>query len=163
MSSDREIVARQLGREPRGSWKVAVRCASGSPVVIVTRPELEGGEPFPTLYWLTCPALNEMVSALESDGEIERWRARLADDADLAQVMRAADEAYRRLRHAESGGADRCELVGIAGQRDPLQTKCIHAHVAAYLAGIQDPIGESIIGGRDWECHRARCQEGEVG
>src|SRR5439155_11917820 len=51
--ADREAVERQLGRRLRGRVRVAVRCGCGLPAVIETFP-LVDGEPFPTLYWLTC-------------------------------------------------------------------------------------------------------------
>jgi hypothetical protein len=35
--------------------------------------------------------------------------------------------------------------VGTAGQSDPLAVKCLHARVAAVLAGIADPIGEGAL------------------
>jgi hypothetical protein len=162
MNTDRYIVSWQLGREPRGSWRAVSRCRHGAPVVIATRPELEDGEPFPTLYWLTCPTLSERVSALESEGAAEKWSTRLSTDRDLADAMRSADEVYRRLRQAESIDSDRCAMVGIAGQRDPLKTKCIHAHVAAYLAGVADPIGDAVLSEMEWECDDARCMEEEL-
>ncbi|PKQ37545.1 MAG: DUF501 domain-containing protein [Actinobacteria bacterium HGW-Actinobacteria-1] len=160
MSGEAAIVRRQLGREPRGTWRVAVRCSFGYPTVIATPSRLPEGEPFPTLYWLTCPHLLDAVGQLESAGEVDAWAARLAGDVELANRMRAADAAYRVARAAESGGSDACAAVGIAGQRDPLGTKCLHAHVAAALAGINDPIGESILGSLARECEDQRCSEG---
>ena len=162
MSGDREVVFRQLGREPRGRWRSAARCRHGAPVVIVTPPALEDGEPFPTLFWLTCPVLCERVSALESAGATHEWRTRLATDPVLADRMTVADEVYRRVRQGESREGDSCLTVGIAGQRDPLQTKCVHAHVAAYLAGIDDPIGAAVLALDDWECDDARCMREDV-
>ncbi|TDB36939.1 MAG: DUF501 domain-containing protein [Actinobacteria bacterium] len=160
MSRDADTVGRQLGRQPRGTWRVAVRCTFGYPVVIATPSRLPDGEPFPTLYWLTCPHLLDAVARLESAGEVDAWAALLASDVALANRMRVADAAYRSARAAESGGDDACATVGIAGQRDPLGTKCLHAHVAAALAGINDPIGESILGSLAHECEDKRCSEG---
>jgi len=157
MSADEDTVSRQLGRPPRGTWRVATRCSYGYPTVIATPSILASGEPFPTLFWLTCPHLIEVVGQLESAGEVEAWAARLAADPALATSMRAADELYRSARAEESNGFDVCATVGIAGQRDPLATKCLHAHVAAALAGIADPVGESILGSIERECESERC------
>jgi hypothetical protein len=162
MSSDEDTVARQLGRPPRGSWRVVTRCSYGCPTVIATPSLLASGEPFPTLLWLTCPHLVEAVGRLESGGEVEAWAARLAADPALATRMRDADAAYRSARADESGGEDACAGVGIAGQRDPLATKCLHAHVASALAGIDDPVGESVLGGLERECENERCAEGTM-
>lgn len=157
MHSDAETIERQLARPPRGAWRVAVRCGLGYPSVIATSSLLPSGEPFPTLFWLTCPYLRDSVGRLESAGEVEAWAARLAGDPLRAERMREADAAYRSARAAESGGADACASVGIAGQRDPLGTKCLHAHVAAALAGIDDPVGLGILGAMRSECEDGRC------
>lgn len=153
------VVTRQLGREPRGKWRVVARCAHGYPTAIATAPAGEAGEPFPTLFYLTCPHLTEAIGELESAGAVGQWRQRLAEDADLAARMRAADRAYRRARAREGGGEDPVSDVGTAGQRDPLATKCLHAHVAAFLGGIGDPVGEAVLGGLDPECADRRCGE----
>lgn len=156
-SRDSGVVAWQLGRSPRGTWRVGARCGYGFPAVIVTPSRLASGEPFPTLYWLTCPHLLEAVSRLESEGAVEEWAERLAADAAFADRMLAADAAYRSARAAESGGDDACASVGIAGQRDPLGTKCLHAHVAAALAGIDDPVGAAVLDSLSRECADGRC------
>jgi uncharacterized protein len=119
-----------------------VRCSFGYPQVSALRRFVEGETPFPTLHWLTCPWLAEGVSAAESAGGVAQWAGRLAADPALADEMLRADAQYRADRAAASpSGADPCPDVGIAGQRDPLATKCLHAHVAAALAGIDDPVG----------------------
>ncbi|MGB4594239.1 MAG: DUF501 domain-containing protein [Coriobacteriia bacterium] len=161
MDPDERSVTRQIGRSPRQPWRVSVRCAHGFPQVITTPSRLASGEPFPTLHYLTCPDLVEAVSALESDGQIEAWAHLLATVPEYATSMRLADAAYRAARTIESGGTDACEGVGIAGQRDPLGTKCLHAHVAAALAGINDPIGLTVLDIIGSECDNARCAEGD--
>ena len=153
---DRALVSGQLGREPRGRWRVTGRCSFGYPVTIATAPQ--AGEVFPTLYYLTCPHLVEAVSALESAGAIALWRARLAADEGLAARMRSADLEYRKVRCAEGGGIDPTPDVGIAGQRDACATKCLHAHVAAALAGLDDPVGRGVLEGVDAECADERCR-----
>ena len=154
---DVEVVTAQLGRDPRGAWRVGVRCRFGYPQVIVTAPSLGAIEPFPTLYWLTCPFLTREAGALESDGGVAQWAEALASDAALAGRQTAADAAYRDARAREAGGVDPCGGVGVAGQRDPLATKCLHAHAAAFLAGIDDPAGEHVIGQTGDACEDAEC------
>lgn len=146
---DADLVERQLGRPPRGAWRATERCPAGAPTVITTGPRLAEGEPFPTVWWLTCPRLSAAIAALESTGAADEWAARLAEDAALAARMRSADLAYRAVRAAEAARAglrdDPCAEVGIAGQRDPLGVKCLHAHAAAWLSGLDDPVGESAV------------------
>jgi hypothetical protein len=63
----------------------------------------------------------------------------------------------RRARARESGGEDPCPAVGLAGQRDPLGVKCLHAHAALVLVGIHDPVGEAELGKIDRDCPDGRC------
>jgi len=154
---DGSLVARQLGRAPRGRWRVAWRCEYGHPGVIVTAPLLEDGTPFPTLCYLTCPHLVDRVAALESAGEAGRWRRCLAVDLGFATRLQAADVAYRTARAAEARGEDPMPDVGIAGQRDPLAVKCLHAHVASALVGIDDPIGVAVLRDVGYSCDEGRC------
>lgn len=154
---DRPLVAAQIGRPPREPWRVAVRCSFGAPQVIATPSRLDDGAPFPTTYWLTCPFLLERVAAAESAGGAREWAERLAADAGLAGAASRADAAYRAARASESGGEDACAGTGIAGMRDPLAVKCLHAHVAAALAGIADPVGEGVLGDTGRECDDDRC------
>lgn len=143
--AEEALVGRQLGRPPRLPWRTGVRCSHERPMVIVTPSTLESGERFPTLYWLSCPELVAAVGDLESAGGTVAWTARLASDRELVKRMGHADVAYRRARAAESGGDDACADVGIAGEADALKVKCLHAHVAAYLAGIDDPVGAGAL------------------
>ena len=152
-----DVVTWQLGRPPRGSWRPAARCSFGWPTVIATAAALSDGQPFPTLFYLTCPHLTAALAALESAGAADAWHELLVADEALARRLEAADRAYRAARAEESGGADPTPDVGIAGQRDALATKCLHAHAAAYLAGLDDPVGEGALVGLVRECGDDRC------
>ncbi|MDH4139592.1 MAG: DUF501 domain-containing protein [Coriobacteriia bacterium] len=156
-TEDSLIVTAQLEREPRVPWRVATRCRFGRPSTIASPPRLADGTPFPTLFWLTCPWLVRRVGEEESRGSAAQWAKRLAEDSVLAQRLEAADSRYRELRAAEGGGDDPCADVGIAGQREPIATKCLHAHVAAYLAGTDDPVGEAVVCETEPECDDDRC------
>jgi hypothetical protein len=150
---DATIVAAQVGREPREPWRVAARCVHGRPSVILTPPELACGTPF----WLTCPWLVDEIGRVESDGGVARSAAHLAADPELASRMKRADASYRSLRASLVPGDDPCASVGIAGMRDPLKTKCLHAHVAAFLGGIDDPVGEDVMSHLSSDCADDRC------
>jgi hypothetical protein len=123
---------------------VVARCDVGSPLAIAVAPLLEDGSPFPTTFWLTCPRLTDAVGALESAGEGARYADRARSDPALAEALTVANAAYREARRAEGGGHDPCAGVGVAGQRDPLAVKCLHARLAAHLAEIPDPVGASV-------------------
>ena len=155
--ADEPLVASQLGRVPREPWRVPARCRFGRPTAIVSPSRLADGTPFPNYAWLTCPHLAEQVAARESAGDVAAWAARAASDESLAAALRAVDARVRELRAAESGGVDACSSVGIAGQRDPLGVKCLHAHVALSLVGVSDPVGESFLASASRECDDDRC------
>jgi hypothetical protein len=147
---DREVVARQLGREPRTLRSVAVRCPFGRPAVTEQHPYAPDGEPFPTTYWLTCPHLVAAVSRLEAVGGVERWSARAAADPILAASRERADEEQRRVRTELAGtqtgldaGASLALGVGGAGRTGSL--KCLHAHVAFALARPGYDLGEAML------------------
>lgn len=142
---DVTVVVGQLGRTPRGEWAPAARCPHDRPTVIETVPLLEDGTPFPTLFYLSCPWLVAYVDGLESAGAVSGWAEQLATTLELRSRMIATDTRYRVRRARLAGGVDPTPDVGIAGQRSPLSTKCLHAHVATYLAGFDDPVGEGVV------------------
>ncbi|MEU6131330.1 DUF501 domain-containing protein [Saccharopolyspora sp. NPDC047091] len=141
-ASDRDSIARQLGRPPRGLRAVAARDAAGEPAVVQTHPRLEDGTPFPTLYYLTSPRLVGHCSTLEAEGLMREMQDRLAADAELAERYRLAHESYLAERDAiESLGT----LVTAGGMPD--RVKCLHVHVAHSLAkgpGV-NPFGDEAL------------------
>lgn len=151
------VVAAQIGRTPREPWRVAARCEYGYPTAIVSPSVLSDGTPFPTYAWLTCPWLADAIAATESAGATSQWSARAASDEALASALQATDAGLREARRVESGGSDARQSVGLAGQRDPLKVKCLHAHVALELVGIEDPIGHAVLGNIECVCPDRRC------
>lgn len=144
-AADREAVARQLGRAPRDVVGVAHRCPCGSPDVVVTRPRLADGTPFPTLYYLTCPRASGALGTLESSGLMRDMECRVASDADLAARYRAAHESYLSDRAAIE---DVTEIAGVSAGGMPARVKCLHVLVAHALAagpGV-NPLGDEAVG-----------------
>jgi hypothetical protein len=147
--ADRALVARQLGRDPRTLHRVAVRCPFGAPAVTEQSPYGVDGEPFPTMYYLTCRHLVAAVSRLEAAGGVERWSDAVRSDTSLAASLAAADEEQRRLRRELAGGATGGDggaslNGGIGGSRRSGSLKCLHAHVAFALARPGYDLGERI-------------------
>jgi exopolyphosphatase/guanosine-5'-triphosphate,3'-diphosphate pyrophosphatase len=106
-------------------------------LVIQNHPVDASGDPFPTVYWLTCQDAVKAVSRLEADGWIKRLEARAREDRAFAEAL---DRAHR------SCAAERGRLVagaeawgGVGGSMAGL--KCLHAHYAHHLAGGPDPVG----------------------
>ena len=146
---DRAIVERQLGRPPRAFRRVAVRCPFGRPAVTEQSLLDSDGAPFPTTYYLTCPALVAAISRIESGGGVERWSEAVRRDTELSASLLAATEEQRRIRRdlAAAEGVDdgRSLELGIAGSHDPEHLKCLHAHVAFALARPGYLLGERIL------------------
>jgi exopolyphosphatase/guanosine-5'-triphosphate,3'-diphosphate pyrophosphatase len=139
-SSDLVAVREQLGREPSTPFTVVARCTGGHPLVIRNAPLDADGAPFPTTYWLTCPAAVKAVSRVESDGWIARLNDREATDAAFARALAGAHRAYAEDRAADL--PDARGWGGVGGTRRSV--KCLHAHYAFHLAGGDDPVGAWI-------------------
>jgi hypothetical protein len=134
---DREIVERQLGRRARAFRDVAVRCPFGRPAVTEQAAFDEDGRPFPTQFYVTCPALVAAISRLEAAGGVDRWTRAARDDPELARSLERAQAEQRRLRP---------ELAaGIGGSTRDGSLKCLHAHAAFALARPGYELGERIL------------------
>ncbi|MGH2677024.1 MAG: DUF501 domain-containing protein [Actinomycetota bacterium] len=130
-------MAEQLGREPLTEFSVVARCGDGHPMVIRNHPLDRDGKPFPTLYWLTCPAAVKSVARLESEGWIRRLEERSRSDPEFGAAL---DEAHRRYASERGHWAPEAEAWGgVGGSRAGV--KCLHAHYANHLAGGGDPVG----------------------
>lgn len=143
-AADLATIEEQLGRTPRGLVRVAWRCASGHPGVVMTLPRLPDGTPFPTTYYLTCPLAVAGCSSLEANGVMAEMSARLETDADLATAYRAAHQAYLADRRA-LGEVPEIDNVSAGGM--PTRVKCLHAlagHALAAGPGV-NPLGDEAI------------------
>ncbi len=141
---DEQIVAAQLGREPRGIHAVGHRCPCGNPDVVTTEPRLPDGTPFPTTYYLTCPRAASLIGTLEGSGLMREMTARLAEDPELAAAYRRAHEAYLAAR-AEIGEVP--EIAGVSAGGMPDRVKCLHVLAGQSLAqgrGV-NPLGDEVL------------------
>jgi hypothetical protein len=147
---DREIVAAQLGREPRAFRRVVVRCPWGRPAVTEQDPYGPDGEPFPTTYYLTCRHLVAAVSRIEAAGGVERWGRLLAEDGELRADLDRATALQAEIRRTLAGGrvgrdGGASLRTGIGGSRSPSALKCLHAHAAFALAQPGYLLGERVL------------------
>ena len=135
-----EKVAELLGRRPEVDFEIVVVDSYGEPVVIRNGPIMEGGRPMPTRYWLVGRELSRRVARLEGEGGV-----RAAEQAVDAAELAAAHERY---------AAERDSLIspeylgprprgGVGGTRRGV--KCLHTHLAHYLAAGDDPVGEWVV------------------
>ena len=148
MTNEEHIIAKQIGRPPRGFLKVESYCQYGYPKVIQVYPLLRDGErfePFPTMFWLTCPIVIEQISRLEEQGVIKQLEKEMAENPKLQTQYDEDHERYAKERFAllkpqdktfleERGLIETLRERGIAGIQDHRFVKCLHAHYAHHLA-----------------------------
>jgi uncharacterized protein len=149
-TDDRDVVARQIGREPRAFRRVAVRCPFGRPAVTEQSPYDSSGDPFPTTYYVTCRHLVAAISRLEAAGGVERWSAAAAGDPALAGSLARANDEQRRVRRELAGDATGSDggaslELGVGGSSRGGSLKCLHAHAAFALARGGYELGDRIV------------------
>lgn len=153
---DLEEVSRQLGRPARDIVEVAARCVCKRPIVVKTKPRLEDGTPFPTLYYLTQKTATAAVSTLEASGYMVELQRELLEDDKLSNAYTRAHQKYLAERE-EIEVVD--EIEGISAGGMPYRVKCLHALVAHSLAvgkGV-NPIGDLALAKLDWSPKVCTC------
>jgi hypothetical protein len=136
---ERRVIEAQIGREVRGTVAVAARCRYGLPTVVRTSPFLPDGTPFPTLYWLSCPAAGVAVGRLEAAGWNAGLSERVAASPELAAAHRAAYQQYLAQRDAIGRIPGDPGVGGLPGR-----VKCLHALYAHEAATGADPVGRIV-------------------
>ena len=137
--SDREVVAGQLGREPK-PFRVAARCPAGLPSVI----ENQHSRSMPTRFWITCPSLDAAIARIESTGGVRQAQKELGEEA-VAKV--------HAEHHARFG-------TRVAGVREGGYVKCLHAFTALQLSGaLPNPVADWTLARLENPYADTRCQE----
>ncbi len=124
-------------------------------MVIESHPLGDDGEPFPTLYWLTCPILAKRVSKLESEGAMADLNEKLSADEGLKARLAHAIERYIGARDTHAMIAD----AGAPPGGGPERVKCLHAHVAHELVDGANPVGGIAVAEAGWPDCMAPCVE----
>jgi hypothetical protein len=107
------------------------------------------GEPFPTMFWLTCPHLIKACGKLESALYHKLIETEIENSERLKLEMKKAQEKMIELRSRVGEAAD-VEIdpsvlkSGIAGVKKHSHVKCLHAHMAASFAGIESPVTRAL-------------------
>ena len=127
--------------------------------------------PFPTVFWLCCPELKTKVGQLEREGWVKKLEERLAGDTAALEAMershrRMASERWALLSNEHRQLAQDLNWtaaisgVGIAAipLDRPGDVKCLHAHLADFLAREEEAVvagvgagGEEGAGRREGE------------
>ena len=169
--TDKRIIARQIGREPRHLFAIALRCSHGYPQVTINYPlRIERGRvvPFPTLFWLTCPYLQTSIDRLEAVGLIREAEKMLRATPSAMAAYRADHTQYIAERWQLISEADRDRLVeqgmartllerGIGGLIDQRKVKCLHLHYAHHLVR-GNIVGEFV----DHLIEECKCRQGNL-
>ncbi|CAM9408377.1 unnamed protein product [Choristocarpus tenellus] len=110
-------------------------------------------QPFPTMYWLSCPALKATISHLEKNGLVVEWEKRLQGNQESLIAMEKAHKEYAEERWSMLTDEDMAIVrrnrwdqalgltSGVAGINKPATIKCLHTHFAHFLA-----TGENLVG-----------------
>lgn len=172
MVNEYEIIKKQLGREPNNLGGVVYYCPFGKPAVIKTLPYSDQ-HVFPTLYWLSCPHLVREVSRLEEAGLIKELTTRLKEDQSFRREVEVAHQNYAKKRSALLTAADISKIkkkspgilkvlkeAGVGGIMEKEGIKCLHTHLADFLATGSNPVGELLWKLVNWP---VECEECEVG
>jgi len=134
---DIDIVRELIGRNPQGDFTVVVRDDSGRPVVLRNAPILHDGTPMPTLFWLVGKVEVAEVGRLESTGAIDEVEALVGVDT-IDEIHRSYER--ERLADMPASHVGPSPSGGVGGTRRGV--KCLHAHLAHWLAGGDDAVGE---------------------
>lgn len=141
-SETAQVISAQLGRPARAVLAVEHRCACGQPDVVRTGALLPDGTPFPTVFYLTCPAACAAVSRLEAAGWMRRWQQQLGEQPQVAAQYEQAHAQYVAQRQPQVA-----VLEGVSAGGMPTRVKCLHALVAHSLAaglGV-NPVGDAAL------------------
>ncbi|CAB4545121.1 unannotated protein [freshwater metagenome] len=157
-SADLASLEKQLGRTMRDVVGVGARCVCGNPIVVVTKPRLSDGSPFPTFYYLSLPAATAALSTLEAAGFMAKLQERLGEEPELAAAYLDAHAGYLadRLQHGIVP-----EIEGISAGGMPTRVKCLHAlagHALAAGPGV-NPIGDLALEACAWKQSRCQCEQ----
>ena len=147
-------VSRQLGRPARNVIGIPARCVCGKPTVVATKPRLDDGTPFPTLYYLTHPVATAAVSTLEANGVMPQLAALL--EGEVAEQYLAAHQAFLADRESIENVP---EIDGISSGGMPTRVKCLHALVGHSLSagpGV-NPIGDRALELSGWSPAVCEC------
>lgn len=163
---EKNIVKLQIEREPVGIINIFKYCPHNYPAIIKVHPFLKK-RVFPTTYWLTCPFLNREIAVLEDKNWISKLEILLEERDDLKESLKESYIKYKVQRFSMLN-KDKIDQVknksmdiyhtlkdsGVGGIREDKGLKCLHAHVADYLANGINPVGKIIFNKITWpnEC-----------
>ncbi|MFW6288042.1 MAG: DUF501 domain-containing protein [bacterium] len=158
----------QIGRTPENLSDIALYCPFDKPAVLLTLPYSEENGIFPTIYWLSCPYLVREVAKIEDEGLVKELSSNLLDDEKFRRDLMEAHRRYAEKRmelmseemkkRAKEHSKDIYNVLadsGVGGIRDKEGIKCLHTHLADFLAANYNPVGKLVWELVSWpdKCH----------
>ncbi len=140
--SDFLEVEKLLKRPPSGPFKVTVRNRTTKGIVVIANyPILNSGVPMPTLFWLLGKKESKLVSRIEAEFGL-KFVERLFNETEIDEIHKR----YSAMRHEllPKNYAGLMPQGGVGGTGRGL--KCLHAHLANFLATRQDAVGSWVAG-----------------
>lgn len=148
------LTAQNKGRRFSLSYVVAIarRCSNGFPQVVVCRPFSFEGKPFPTIFWLTCPYLDNKCAKLESNQkvheleaifrlkylEVENWHE-LYKSIRKKLINKKNEQLVKNVSCAKLNQILTKGVGGIDPNVAPFGVKCLHLQVATWLGMGKHP------------------------
>mmetsp|Transcript_9026 Transcript_9026/g.33286 ORF Transcript_9026/g.33286 Transcript_9026/m.33286 type:complete len:302 (-) Transcript_9026:2470-3375(-) len=163
---DNIIISHQLRKESiTPPEKVLFRCKYGYPAVTLAGcAKKKQGTIVPgTLLWLTCPRRSNLVSHLEqtkflkdleNEYIVEKSQDLVTSHENFRAHMRGVLDRERYVKWVSSNSVKDPEVkeedipvkrYGNAGVSAAVSVKCMHAHVAGFTAGVDDPVARRGI------------------
>ncbi|MDD3707460.1 MAG: DUF501 domain-containing protein [Aminobacterium sp.] len=141
----RQMVSRKFQQKIVAS--VVCRCCWGAPQVLYCRPFYKK-TPFPTSFWLTCPYLVAKCGELESQHGVSSVEEYLQKNVSLHRwisyhiqhinvrlaLLSSSEKRYFQKRRPELWRAITQGGVGGIQNKNSFTVKCLHLHVASWLA-----------------------------
>lgn len=169
---DERIIEIQLNRKIDNFVETIYYCPFDYPAVVLV-DAFKNNNPAPTIYWLTCPYLTYEVDRLESDTDlIDKLGKKLKEDYSFRKAMNSAHKSYakKRLESLDNAQLKNAEMIsedllktlkfsGVGGIKDKNGIKCLHTHLADYLAGGNNPVGRIVFSKIHWPQNCKICSE----
>lgn len=143
-------------------------CEHGASMINICHP-LKNGEPFPTTFWLACPLLDRLIGVEESADGVRRLEWDLSNKKDelfryhrehalirLAMFDEASKRFLRSYRRNIFRSLARGGVGGIRYEYGKVFAKCLHLHMASFLALGRHPSSELL---REILAKMPRCEE----
>jgi hypothetical protein len=170
--NEHKIIELQLDRKINNFLKTAKYCPFGYPAVIVVNP-FANNVPAPTIYWLSCPYLNYEVDRLEAESDlISELKNKLQSEKKFKNKMTEAHQEYadkrkkllsaEQLNKARDISEDLYRTLidsGVGGIKEKEGIKCLHTHLADFLADKINPVGEVVFSKVNWPNNCQICKE----